>query len=603
MLIEGGERPSAHLRLKRLKLDVAGRFTLRQRLLFLLLLASVPGMVVAAFLAVNALANQSEQIETSAKRLAIIQAGQHTNVIDNARVMLDTLVETLSLRDVEQAECQTFLMSWAERYLSFTSLTLLDAEGQIVCSSVETDMPALTAEEDFFTRAMAERAFVVGEYAVGRTGKPLIVAARPIFDGSEQVTGAVAVGIDLRWLEFLARRMELPPGSTVTAMGRNGDVLNHYMAEVPGEERAAASRETLPSESLRREMATLADGVLRGWTEAGNRRVYGFQRTDAGGLVIAVGMLEFLEFERYGAALRDTLMSPMAILLLALVAAGYASEALVTRWVRMLTGAAARMQKGDLAARSNVPHSRYEIGRLAAAFDTMAAAIQREQKMLRSMIEQRQALLRELNHRVKNNLQLITSLISIRSRALTDASARGVLSDVVDRVRALSEIHNLLYGERSDGMVPADFTARLAERLAEFYGTEQCRVEVAAAPVPLPPDHAVTLGLIMNELIANACKHAFPDRAGTVKVELRVSGERADLSVADDGAPLPGDFDTHLQGGSLGLKMVDGMARQLNGEVALEHEGQWKTFRLRFPLTGPDPTGVTAAPETGFTGD
>lgn len=596
MLIEDGGRPSALVRLRRLKLDLAGRFTLRQRLLFVLLLASLPGMLVAMVLAMNALREQTVQIETSAKRLATIQAAQHSNVIDNARVLLDTLVETLSLREVQQAECQTFLKSWAERYLSFTSLTLLDAEGQIVCSSFETEMPYSTEEEDFFRRAKAERTFVVGEYAIGRTGKPMIVAARPIVDDNQQVSGAVAVGIDLRWLEFLARRMELPAGSTVTAMGPAGDILNHYMAEVPDEGAQQASSETMPSEQLRREMASLGNGVLRGWTDAGNRRVYGFQKTEAGGLVIAVGMPEFLEFERYGAALRDTLMSPMAVLLLALLAAAYASEALVTRWVRMLTGAASRMQNGDLSARSNVPHSRYEIGRLAAAFDGMAAAIQREQKMLRTMIEQRQALLRELNHRVKNNLQLITSLISVRSRAMSDASARRVFTDIVDRVRALSEIHSLLYDERSDGLVPAEFTTKLSHKLAEFYRSERCKVEIAAVPVPLPPDHAVTLGLIMNELIANACKHAFPHEPGTLRLELRTSGERVHLTVADDGVDLPGDFESHVRQGSLGLRMVQGMVRQLNGEIALDREGGWKMFRVQFPLTGPDPTGATAVP-------
>lgn len=603
MLIEDGKRPSARIRLKRLKLDLAGRFTLRQRLLFVLLLASLPGMLVAIFLAVNALANQTEQIETSAKRLAMIQAAQHSNVIDNARVMLDTLAETLGLREIEQTECQTFLRDWVERYLSFTSLTLLDAEGNIVCSSFETDMPYVMSEEDFFTRATTERDFVLGEYSIGRTGKPLIIAARPTFDDQQQVSGAVAVGIDLRWLDFLARRMELPPGSTVTAMSPEGDILTHYVAQLQGEDDPAASAQAAPAEQLRREMATLGSGVQRGTTQAGNRRIYGFGKTEAGGLVIAVGMPQFLEFERYGAALRDTLMSPMAVLLLALVAAAYASEALVTRWVRKLTSAAARMQKGDLTARSNVPHSRYEIGLLASAFDGMAAAIQREQKMLRSMIEQRQALLRELNHRVKNNLQLITSLISIRSRSLTDPSARGVLTDITDRVRALSEIHNLLYGERSDGMVPADFTTRLASRLAEFYDSERCMVEVEAAPVPLPPDHAVTLGLIMNELIANACKHAFPDKTGTARVALRASGEQGELSIADNGTPLPGDFEAHVNGGSLGLKMVQGMARQLNGEMTLEHDGEWKIFRLRFPLTGADPTGVTSAHDAGAISD
>jgi two-component sensor histidine kinase len=588
--MEDGDRPTAIGRLRRLRLGLSDRFTLRQRLLFLLLLASVPGMLVAVFLAINALADQTEYIETSAKRLATIQAAQHSNVIDNARIMLDTLVETLTLRAVDEAECQAFLGDWVERYLSFTSLTLLDADGNIVCSNGDTDMPYFMAGEDFFTRASSERGFVVGEYSVGRTGKPLIVAARPILGADDEIRGAAAVGIDLRWLEFLARRMDLPPGSTVTAVDAKGDVLNHYHSEMSGEDAQASSTEALPSEELRRTIAALGAGVERGSTEDGSSRVYGFQRTETGGLVIAVGMPEFLEFERYGAALRDTLAAPIAVLLLALLAAAYASEALVTRWVRMLTGAAARMAQGELTVRSNVPHTRYEIGQLAAAFDSMAAVIQREQQSLRGMIEQRQSLLRELNHRVKNNLQMIISLISIKSRWLPDASVKSILSDIVSRIRALSEIHSLLYGGEPDGLVRHDFTVDLVRKLSEFYRNEQCKIEFAAEPIALRPDHAVALGLITNELITNACKHAFPEEPGTVKVELRASGERNILTVADNGVALPGDFDSHLDGPSVGLKMVQSMARQINGTIDLQSEGEWKIFRLQFPLTTQEPS-------------
>jgi two-component sensor histidine kinase len=585
---EDPKDPPAVGRLKRHWLNISERFTLRQRLLFLLLLASVPGMLAAVLLAVNALSDQTDYIETSAKRLAAIQAAQHSNTIDNARIMLDTLVETLTLRNVDQAECQPFLENWVERYLSFTTLTLLDTNGNIVCSNIVNGVPHFTADEDFFVRALTEGDFVVGDYSVSRTGKPLIVAARPIFDERQQITGVVAVGIDLRWMEFLARRMDLPAGSTVTALNSNGDILSHTLAEVDQGESSGTQAQTAPEEELRRAAATFGSGVQRGRTEGGNHRVYGFEGTESGRLVIVVGMPEFMEFERYGAALRDTLTAPIAIIILALIAAAYASESLVTRWVRMLTGAAERMADGDLSVRSNVPHTRYEIGRLAAAFDGMATTIQREQQSLRRMIDQRHALLRELNHRVKNNLQMIVSLLSIQSRSLSDASAKSILSDLISRVRALSEIHDLLHGGRADGPVPAHFTVSLAKFLSEFYGSDICRLEMAVEPVQLSPDQAVTLGLIMNELISNACKHAFPDEVGVVRVGLQTSANQVNLSVADNGTALAGDLESHLRSGSIGLKMVQSMARQINGNFDLQSDGKWKIFRLQFPVTSRD---------------
>jgi hypothetical protein len=121
MLAEETERPSIAGALRRTVGDIGARFTLRQRLLFIVLVASLPGMFVAVFLAANALASQKEQIEATAERFAAIQAAQHANVLENARILLDSVVETLQIQRVEETECRSFLGNWVERYPSLTS--------------------------------------------------------------------------------------------------------------------------------------------------------------------------------------------------------------------------------------------------------------------------------------------------------------------------------------------------------------------------------------------------------------------------------------------------------------------------------------------------
>ena len=558
--------------------------SLRNRFIIILLVASLPGMLVALLLAANALNNEREQIEISAARLADIQAAQHTNVIDTARVMIETVVETIEAGSVGSADCTHFLSDRVDRYPSFTSLTLIDGTGATVCANSDSELPAGFPDAAFLDTMRSADGFTVGDYTVGQSGVPLIIAALPVSRDDGSFAGAVAVGIDLRWLEILARRMNLPVGSTITAIGANGEVLNHYRAENVGDDDLAAPRETVPAEEYRQRMAEEDSGVLRGQTNAGNQRVYGFQRTSSGSLSIVVGMPQYAEFERYGAALRDTLAAPMAILILALLAAGYASQALVIRWVRMLTGAAKKMADGDLAARSMVPHSRYELGRLAAAFDSMASSIEQKQAEIRAKAEQYAELLKEFNHRVNNNMQMIRSLVRMRARHITDDDARLTIEDIEERLGALTEIQRLLYDQEDSGLHASDYPVRLGKFLQDFYSSDRVKVSVDAEPIPIQRSSSIPLGLIMNELIANSCKHAYPEGEGTVRVSLRSDGERVYLAVADDGAQMPEDLDDSRRTGSMGLRIVRNMTQQLGGEHQVIPNETGKTIQVVFPL-------------------
>ena len=168
---------------------------LRQRLTLLLLVASVPGMAVAVVLAVNALAVQNQQIEQMATHLAALQAAQHTTVTESARIMLDTLIRSDAIAQADEVECGAFLSDWIERYPSFTALALTDASGEVLCSSMEPDLPFNPAAGAWFAQLKSEKEFTVGQYAVGREGTPMVMAGQPVLDSQGAFKGAVAVGI------------------------------------------------------------------------------------------------------------------------------------------------------------------------------------------------------------------------------------------------------------------------------------------------------------------------------------------------------------------------------------------------------------------------
>jgi len=565
---------------------IATELSLRSRFLIILLVASLPGMIVAIVLAANALNREREQIEVNAKRLADIQAAQHTNIIENARTMMETVVHLFEVRPIDRTECTHFLSNWIDRYPSFTSLTLVDGNGSILCSNKDTELPADFPGDAFLESLRESEELVVGDYTIGKTGVPLIIAALPVRQHGKRFTGAIAVGVDLRWLEVLARGMNLSSGSTITAIGRDGQVLTHYRAEGIDNDKLEAPRVTIPVDNLRRQMSTLGGGVVRGMTADGNARVFGFQRTDAGNLTIVVGMPQYLEFERYGAALRNTLAAPMAVLILALLAAAYVSEALVIRWVRLLTSAAKKMAQGDLDTRSAVPHSRYELGRLAAAFDSMAASIQDKQRQIWAKAEQYKELMAELNHRVNNNLQMIGSLIRMKTKGIQDHDARRLIEDVEQRIRALTGIQRLLYAQDDSNGDTSEYPLQLGRFLEEFYSSDRIKVRVDAEPVPLPRSSAIPFAVIMNELVTNACKHAYPetDQEGEVRVMLRSRDKKVYLSVADDGNPMNTDFRRDRSDISMGMRIVRNMTAQLGGRVEIRPAAKGKSIDVEFSL-------------------
>jgi PAS domain S-box-containing protein len=213
-------------------------------------------------------------------------------------------------------------------------------------------------------------------------------------------------------------------------------------------------------------------------------------------------------------------------------------------------------------------------------------ARQKAQKALRVSLAEKETLLQEVHHRVKNNLQVVASLINLQSRQVSDAGARDVLDATKQRVQAIALLHEGLY--RSNDLASVDlgpYLRGLASDLlrANSDPARDIKVVCEVAGPHTNMDSAVPLGLIVNELVSNALKHAFRGRSsGKVTVRLEQQAELAELRVSDDGCGLPADFSSE-RSDSLGLRLVTNLARQLDGELTQTSNGG-VTWLLRFPL-------------------
>jgi len=201
-------------------------------------------------------------------------------------------------------------------------------------------------------------------------------------------------------------------------------------------------------------------------------------------------------------------------------------------------------------------------------------------------------LLREIHHRVKNNLQILSSLVSLQIGKLTDPTTRRELESLRGRVRSIAMVHEKLY--ETLGLARLDFAQYARGLLTDLWSAHGAdaagvRLELDLETVPLPIDAALPCGLVLNELVANALKHAFRGRSdGVVSVSLCLAADgRACLRVRDNGIGLPPGLVWH-EVRSLGLQLVRILAEQLGGTLEV-HLGTGTEFELAFGELRPAP--------------
>lgn len=218
----------------------------------------------------------------------------------------------------------------------------------------------------------------------------------------------------------------------------------------------------------------------------------------------------------------------------------------------------------------------------------------RSEERLESHLREKDVLLKEVHHRVKNNLQVISSLLNLQADAIRNPEALAPLRESRGRVHVMALVHEKLYqGGDLARLDFADYLRELTGNLFNLYGCDpgRIRVEVQSDPVQLELDQAVPCSLIVNELLSNAFKYAFPGTAtGIVHVRLnQVEPGRLRLEIGDSGVGLPQDLDWH-NACSLGLQLVRMLTRQLKGELEIS-PGKGLTARIGFPYHNANTSG------------
>jgi two-component sensor histidine kinase len=211
-----------------------------------------------------------------------------------------------------------------------------------------------------------------------------------------------------------------------------------------------------------------------------------------------------------------------------------------------------------------------------------AKARNEAEQELKSSLREKELLLQEVHHRVRNNLQVICGLLELQSSAVNDPLLTSALGDTQKRVRSMAMVHEMLYASSDMSDIDfAEYTRLLAEEVSHSYGIDPARIQLVfdLEPLRLEIDRAIPCGLILNELMSNSFKYAFPDgRRGEVRVSLQRRKHWTRLAVEDTGIGLP---KFHDENKSLGLRIVSILARQLGGSMEIT-SNQGSHFVLKF---------------------
>lgn len=568
------------------------RFRLGAALAFALL----PVLALGAFQADAQFRVQDRQRRDDLQLAAERTAANVKNRLDSTTVLLQALrPEALELY------CEPRLTALVQRLDGLDGLARLTPTGETACASeaLGAATPAWMAQaraSPWFQRLRAGEDTVLARAPLSAGEAPGLIVAIRLERPLGAFDGAMVAVIPLAALQPDIADRALPEGSQAALTDGDGHILTSTDPEAFSLSRGRSVEGWV--ERARRD----ASAIFEADDADGRRRVYAgaaLAGRDVYALLSAPapGLLSWARLNPVGAFL-----VPLLAWLIAFLSVMWVSERIVVRWLVYLERVAAIYARGRFSVRPvQAMNAPAEIRVLARTLDDLADTITTRDAALNASIEEKDALMREIHHRVKNNLQIISSLLSMQQRALTDVQAKAAVGDTRQRISALALIYRTLY--QSADLRYADARIFLTELVGQLVASESGRGPVVTSSVEadslvVDPDKLAPLALWLVEAVTNAQKHAFAGRGGALRVRFRVEGETSVLEVEDDG---PGVSETFRAG--VGRTLMGAFAKQLRGEVEMVPAPDGGTIaRMTFATpeavtpTDPSDLGTRAAP-------
>jgi len=554
-----------------------GGMTIRFRLGLALALALCPVLALGVLQVVT-----DFHRDAHVRQETLIEAADRASTTARARMQAAVaLLQTLTPQ-VVGADCTPRLAAALQQLRDYRNLVRLDANGRVQCSAASMPVVADRTKLPWFAHLRDGASSVVAK-SLSSTAPTLIAATRA--EGRDgRFEGALVAFIDLDGLRPDLSDPTLPAGTAIAVLGGDG----RYMVQT--NPRAFAP---LPKDWRKIDRFTAKDGTgaVRDFAVAPLLRSEAY-------VVLSAPAPDLFYWARLNPF--SSIVYPVLAWLAAWTAVWIVTERVVVRWLAYLDRIASIYARGRFTVRPVQAESApREIRDLAHTLDLMADGLVARDQRLKDSLAQKDTMMREIHHRVKNNLQVINSLLNLQQRALTDPAARTAMSDTRQRITALALIYRALY--QSPDLRRVDLRQFMEELVGQLSAGEggrvsKIRTDLQADDLEIDPDQLAPLALFAVEAITNARKHAFDERGGLIEVRFHVGETHAVLEIADNGKGDPGPPDST----GVGRTLMSAFARQLRGEleVITAQEGG-VVVRLTFPKPRPP----SSEPQIGSDGN
>ena len=523
---------------------------MRGRMALLLGLAMLPAGAIAMQVGLNAVAARESAYEETLSRRALQSVVVTRGTIDEVREILRVLAASPSMQEIQRGDCHAWLGGVIQRYTYLSSLAVIDNSGRVLCSMPAAPMNFRAPISTPRQRAIVRDGFAMGFVAHGSLShQPVLAATEPIHNAAGDRIGFIGAAIPVPALVRLLDRTRALYGARSALVDSSGLIFAQSTSD-------SEVRPDLPS-------------------AAQIRNHFGpdpsFVPVRSGGAVIApvsapdlYAVMSWPSDQpawRRALALGISLTAPLLIWLLAMAAGWFAIEIFVTRPLSDLERAARAYARGEDVtegeALANAPEEIRSLRRTTAA---MAKTLRgREGRLVEALSEER-ALLREVHHRVKNNLQMVASLLSIQARGAKDESESWGLARAHDRVQLLALVHQHIYASRELRAVRLDvLIAEIARQLVQARGSQckELRLVLHLGSAQSDTDHAMSFAFLVGEAISNALDSATGAQELALWLEQDEEGE----------IRFAIDFDSDATISEPGARLVDAFARQLGANV------------------------------------
>jgi two-component sensor histidine kinase len=542
--------------------------SIRVRLALALCVALLPVLILGGMQSIFAFRAEADSRRQSLELAAGQSAANARARIEAAGVLLQTLGPgSVGL------ECAQRLADVRARLPGYANLIRFDARGRVACAAATTPMDPQRGERPWFKEL--------------RDGATMVVASEPgaVYANEPAVLAAVRAGLPDRFEGAMAAVLNLADLKVATVSRFMPDGAEVALADSTGTIFAATDPQAFstPPRGWNVRAARSGAAIWSHEDAVHHERTYSAAPlvNDDVFVVLSAPAPGLLSWAWINPISR--LLLPLLAFVLALGAVLYAAERGVIRWIVYLQRVAAIYARGRFTVRPlQAERAPPEIRELAATLDAMAGGIVARDASLLDSLAEKDALMREIHHRVKNNLQIITSLLNMQQRALSDPAAKAAMNDTRQRITALAQIYRALY--QGPDLKRVDLRPFLEELTAQLLANDMAtsplvRTEVHADPLVIDPDRLAPIALFAVEAITNAQKHAFGPGGGVLAVGFNVRGDQAELSISDDGPGAPDSI-----GGGVGRTLMTAFARQLRGQVTIESRApRGLTVRLTFP--------------------